>query len=164
MGGLVAGGVGRRWKVTSLGERFLEEPAPVQVWLLLATWWTQINWAIASRYYYGDGYMPAGFSRLALKRLLERPVDEPTPFEAFADQIIEDARMVWPTQDQERAQSTLRHIVERTLIRPLSDFGILQNEYLMHRTLGVEFLELSAFQITPFGKSILDAVNNATES
>ena len=130
IGGLAVGGVGRRWKVTSIGESFLNAPAPVQVWLLLATWWTKINWAIASRYYYGDGYMPPGFSRLALKRLLEQPVDELTPFEAFADQIIEDARMVWPTQDQERAQSTLHYIIERTLIRPLSDFGILQTNTL----------------------------------
>jgi len=43
VGGLVTGGTGRRWKLTPLGERFLAAPAPLQVWLLLATWWTLVD-------------------------------------------------------------------------------------------------------------------------
>ena len=85
VGGLVTGGLGRRWKLTPLGERFLAAPSPLQVWLLLATWWTQTNWAIAYPYEFEDGYMPAGFSRLALKHLLEQPLGEPASFEQFAD-------------------------------------------------------------------------------
>lgn len=47
VGELVTGGLGRRWKLSPLGERFLAAPAPLQVWLLCVTWWTQINWLIA---------------------------------------------------------------------------------------------------------------------
>jgi hypothetical protein len=161
VGGLVTGGLGRRWKLTSLGERFLAAPAPLQVWLLLATWWTQTNWAIASPYDFEDGYMPAGFSRLALKHLLEQPLDEPASFERFADRIIEDSRMVWPIENQDSARHILRSIIERMAINPLVDFGILQTEYEPHKILGTEFRELSTFRITPFGKGLLEAINDA---
>ena len=158
VGGLVTGSPGRRWKLTTLGERFLAAPAPLQVWLLCATWWTQTNWAIASPYSFEDGYMPAGFSRLALKHLLDLPVGDVVSFELFADRIIENAGLVWPIQEQERARRILRGIIERIVINPLVDFGILQADYEPHKTLGVGFRELSTFRITPFGKGLLEAI------
>jgi len=161
VGGLIRGGLGRRWKLTSLGERFLAAPAPLQLWLLLATWWTQTNWVIAAPYGFEDGYMPSGFSRLALKHLLELPPGEPASYERFADRLIEDSRMVWPTENQDNARRILRSIIERTVINPLADFGILKTEYEPHKTLGAEFRELSTFQITPFGRGLLEAINDA---
>ncbi len=161
VGGLITGGLGRRWKLTSLGERFLAAPAPLQLWLLLATWWTQTNWVIAAPYGFEDGYMPSGFSRLALKHLLELPPGEPASYEQFADRLIEDSRMVWQTENQDNARRILRSIIERTVINPLADFGILKTEYETHKTLGAEFRELSTFQITPFGRGLLEAINDA---
>jgi hypothetical protein len=160
VGGLVMGGLGRRWKLTSLGESFLTVSAPLQVWLLLATWWTQINWAIASPFVYGDGYMPYDFSTLTLKHLLELPLEELTQFEAFADLMIEDARLFWPIEDQNNAHRILQKIIEWTVIGPMVDFGILSTVYQPHQTLGAEFRELSAFQITPFGKRLLEAIDD----
>jgi hypothetical protein len=161
VGGLVTGGLSRRWKLTPLGERFLVAPAPLQVWLLLATWWTQTNWAIASQYGFEDGYMPPGFSRIALEHLLELPLGEPASFERFADRMIEDSRMVWNIENQDNARRILRSIVERTVINPLVDFGILQIGYEPHKTLGADFAQLSTFQITPFGKGLLEAIHGA---
>lgn len=160
-GGLVTGAPSRRWKLTPLGERFLAAPSPLQIWLLLATWWMQTNWAIASPHNFEDGYMPPGFSRLALKQLLELPSGESASFEQFAIRMIEDSRMVWPTQDQDNAHRILRSIIERTVINPLVDFGILQTKHEPHKTLGAEFRELSTFRITPFGKGLLEAIYGA---
>jgi hypothetical protein len=161
VGGLVAGGQSRRWKLTPLGERFLAAPSPLQVWLLLATWWTQTNWAIASPFDFEDGYMPSGFSQLTLKHLPDLPSGELASFERFADRMIEDSRMVWPIQDQDSARSILRTIVERTVVNPLVDFGILQTEYEPHKTLGADFPQPSTFRITSFGKGLLEAIRGA---
>ncbi|HLE13238.1 MAG TPA: plasmid pRiA4b ORF-3 family protein [Anaerolineales bacterium] len=163
MGGLAAGGLGRRWKLTNLGERFLAAPAPLQVWLLFVAWWTQTNWAIATPYSFEDGYPPAGFSRFALKHLLDLPVGDRLSFEPIADRMIEASGMTWPSQDQDRAHSILRSIIERIVIDPLVDFGILQTEYEPHKILGAEFRELSAFRITLFGRGVLEAINDATK-
>jgi len=71
--------------------------------------------------------------------------------------------MVWPTENQDNARRILHSIIERTVINPLVDFGILKTEYAPHKTLGAEFRELSSFQITPFGKGLLEAINDAIE-
>jgi len=157
-GGLVTGGLGRRWELTPHGERFLSVPAPLQVWLLFVTWWTRTNWAIASPYRFEGGYLPAGFAKLTLKRLLTLPMGDATSFEAFADRIIEDTGLVWPIQDQDSARRILRGIIERIVINPLSEFGILQAEYEPHKTLGARSRELFEFCITPFGKGLLEAM------
>jgi hypothetical protein len=161
IGGLVTGGLGRRWKLTPLGEPFLAAPAPLQVWLLLVTWWTQTNWVIASPFGYDDGYFPAGFTKITLTHLLDLPMNAPASYEPFADRLIEAAGLVWPIENQERAQSILRAVVERMVVDPLVDFGILAPEYEPHKTLGGEFQELSAFQVTPFGKGLLEAIREA---
>jgi hypothetical protein len=161
VGGLVTGGQGRRWKLTPLGERFLVTPAPVQVWLLLATWWTQTDWSIASPYDFEGRNMPTGFSRLTLKQLLDLPLGEPVSFEQFADRVIEDARMFWSIQHEDSARRILSNIIEHVVIYPLVDFGILLTEYEPHKTLGVEFRELSTLRITPLGRGLLEAINDA---
>lgn len=161
VGGLVTGGPGQRWRLTPLGERFLAAPAPLQVWLLLATWWTQTNWAIAAPYSFEDGYMPPEFTRLALKHLLAIPSGESASFEQFADRVIEDSKMVWAIQDQDSARRILRSIIERTVINPLVDFEILQTGYEPHKTLGADFPQLSTLQITPFGKGLVEAIHGA---
>jgi hypothetical protein len=130
---------------------------------LLATWCTQTNWAITSPFDFEDGYMPSGFSQLALKHLLDLLSGEPASFERFADRMIEDSRMVWPIQDQDSARRILRSIVERTVVNPLLDFGILQIDYEPHKILGSEFRELPTFRITPFGKGLLEAINGAVK-
>jgi hypothetical protein len=59
------------------------------------------------------------------------------------------------------ARRILRSIIERTVINPLVDFEILQTGYEPHKTLGADFPQLSTFQITPFGKGLLEAINGA---
>jgi len=161
VGGLVTGGPGRRWKLTPLGERFLAAPPTLQVWLLLATWWIQTNWAIASPFDLRDGPSSLEFTRSALKHLLDIPAGEQASFAQFADLMIEDSRMVWPTENQDNAQSFLRSIIRGTVIDPLVEFGILQTEYETQTRHGEEFHELSSFRITPFGKGLLEAIHSA---
>ena len=163
VGGLITGGLGRRWKLTPLGERFLAAPSPLQVWLLLMTWWMQTNWAIAFPYDFGDDDMPIGFSNLILKNLRELPTTELVPFEAFAKRMIEEARFQLITTNPKNGQLILNSLIERVVINPLADFGILQKEYLQHVLLGEEFQQLSRFQVTPFGKGLLEAINAAIE-
>lgn len=160
---LVDGGMGRYWRLTPRGEQFLGFPAPMQVWLLLMTWWTRANWAIASPYFFGDGYMPSGFSSLTLNYLRELPVGETVSFEYFANRMIEDARLSWIAHDQDSAQFILHAIIERVVINPLAEFGILQMEHVPHKRLGAEFRELSTFRITTFGMRLLDAINDAVK-
>lgn len=69
--------------------------------------------------------------------------------------------MVWPIQDQESVQRILRKFIERTVIEPLRDFGILQAEYEPHKILGAEFRVLSSFRVTSFGRGLLEAINEA---
>lgn len=76
VGGMATGGMGKPWKLTPLGEHFLTEAAPKQVWYLLAVWWTQVNWAVSFSYGIPGGQMPPGFNSIVLKHLLALPTDE----------------------------------------------------------------------------------------
>jgi hypothetical protein len=156
--GMITGGLGKRWVLTTNGEHFLTASPLEQVWVLFTTWWTKTNWAIAFPYSYGDGFMPFGFSDHTLKHLLDLPGSDPAPFEPFADQMIADSRLVWPIQDQEIAHDILRGMIERVVVVPMVDFGVIQAEYGPHMTLGKQFRELSTIKVTPFGKSLLEGM------
>lgn len=157
--GLIIGGLGRRWNLTSLGNQFLAAPAEIQTWLLALTWWTQTNWAFAFPFGYGDGYMPHGFIKLVARQLLDLPAESRMPFEPFADSLISKAGLVWPIQDQDSAHQILHNLIERVVIDPMVDFGVLQAEYQPSEILGERYRELAAFEITPFGKSLLESMD-----
>jgi hypothetical protein len=69
--------------------------------------------------------------------------------------------MVWPVNDQDRARRILSSIIERMVINPLVDFGILHPKYEPHKTLGADFRELATFRITQFGRGLLQEVDDA---
>ena len=161
VGGWAAGGAGRRWRLTPLGENFLTTPAPLQVWLMLATWWTQVNWAIASPVDIQGGEFPPHYRELTLDHLLDLPPGEPVPFAPFAGRLLEEVGLVWPIEDQERARSILQSLVERTMIAPLIDFGVLAADYRPDELLGGKYRQLSAFQVTPFGRGLLRSLRPA---
>ena len=107
--------------------------------------------------------MPPGFAGLALKHLLAVPVGEPASFAQFADSIIKEGGLVWPIQDQDSAQLILHGIIERTVISPLVDLGILQPGYEPHKRLGAGYRELSTFLVTAFGRRLLEGIREATK-
>ncbi len=162
IGGLAKGGLGKRWKVTPLGERFLAASPVVQVRFLLEIWWTQINWGIATPYYLGDGYMPPRFAPVTLTHLLKLPQGQPTSFERFVDQILDDSRIIWSTKREDYARRIWKTTIERTVVIPLVDFGILQTDDEPYKMLGLELHHISTFQVTSSGRKLLEAIYAAT--
>ena len=154
VGGLIAGGPGRRWQVTSLGEKFLEAPAEIQVWLLFITWWTQVNWGIAWSYA-PDEFPPAHIRKIILERLLSLPQERSLPFERFADQVLDASHLTWHHGDGSNERSILHGLIESTVAKPLDQFGILDLEYGTHPAWGARFRELHALTLTALGKSLL---------
>lgn len=153
--GLLSGGPSRKWRLTEQGEEFLDLIAPLQVWVLFATWWTQVDWAMASPYEVRDGTFSDHFVKLTLDHLLEMPQETRVLFEPFADRLIEEVGLVWPIEDQEMAIHILHSIIDRVVIDPLSDLGVLIPEHGLVEGLGPRYKQLLAFQITPMGRGLL---------
>lgn len=164
VGRLVSGAPGRRWKLTSRGEQFLQINAPHQVWYLFKTWWTRINWAIASPHYFNNGYMPEWFSWRTLEYLLDMPEGKHFSFDEFADEMIETFRIGLISRSPEFAQEILRSIIRHTVTQPLVDFGVMQAEFTPHEEWGSEILELTTIWITPFGSGLLKAIHRLAEA
>ena len=150
VGGLIMGGPGRRWQVAPVGKKFMTAPADIQVWLLFLTWWTQVNWGIAT------SYAPEDFPPTHIRRtiLLEHSL----PFDAFADQVIQAARLSWPHGDGSHERSILHGLIELTVAEPLSNFGILELEHGPRRASGLDFRDLQALSLTALGKSLLGSM------
>ena len=156
--GWLTGGPARRWRLTPAGERMLGAAAPEQVWLMWATWWTRVDWAMAWPWQYGDGNLPEAFTQVTLRRLLALPVGELTSFDTFAEQMIKSARLVWGNPDPEIARGALHGLVASVVIAPLRDFGILETKDKTHRKLGSGYRELDSFRVTPFGQGLLRSI------
>ena len=132
-------------------------PADIQVWLLFLTWWTQVNWGIAASYAPED-FPPTHIRRTILEQLLNLPLERSLPFDAFADQVIQAARLNWPHGDGSHERSILHGLIELTVAEPLSNFGILELEHGPRRTSGLDFRDLQALSLTALGKSLLGSM------
>lgn len=157
-GGLATGGQARVWKVTPSGNSFLSAPAPIQLGFMLDIWWHYEDWRIAFPVSGLSEGLPSDFNKITLKRLRELPVGKSTSYESFADQLIKETRFTWPSVDQTFVNNTMRSAIERMVILPLIEFGIIESEYGMKDIGGSKFSKLSKICLTSFGKGVLEVL------
>jgi hypothetical protein len=158
--GWVIGGPARRWRLTATGEQVLTVDAPQQVWVMLATWWTQLDWAF-NLPFVPSGFLAEAVAEDTLAQLRALPVNHLVAFEPFAGQLIESAGLHWPIPDQANAGIILRAIVEHAILDPLRELGVLEVLYAPTPSQGADRHELTAVRVTPFGRALLEILSQA---
>lgn len=158
VGGLLEGGPSRRLRLTPDGEKFLTASPPIQVWILLAFWWERVNWLIAFPFAGIGQDLPPRFTEITLAHLLSLPANTRIPFEPFADRLIQETGLKWTAPDMTYARMLLHSAIARMVIGILADFEVVETEH-QDKPLGSGTIqELVAFQITPFGKGLLESL------
>ena len=158
VGGLLDGGPSRRWRLTPDGAEFLTASPPIQVWILFAFWWERVNWLIAFPFAGMGESLPPRFTKITLAHLLSFPASKRIPFEPFADKLIRETGLKWTAPDMTHAQMSLRSAIRRMVIGILADFEVVEPEY-QDKPLGRSTVqEVVAFQITSFGKGLLESL------
>jgi len=158
MSGLLVGGPSRPWELTSNGAKFLNVPPPVQVWMMFNTWWTQMDWIMAFPIGGLGEDLPPRFGEITLAHLLSLPVGTPVPFEPFADRLIQETGLTWRAPKATSPRTLLHGAIRRMVINVLTSFEGAEPEY-RDKPLGAGTIrELVAFQITPFGRGLLESV------
>ena len=66
--------------------------------------------------------------------------------------------MRWPDGDDSHERYILHGLIESTVAKPLSSFGVLELVNEPHPTLGAEFAELHALTLTALGKRLLEEI------
>jgi tetratricopeptide (TPR) repeat protein len=153
--GLIEGGHSKRWRITTWGEKFLSQPAHMQAQHLLSTWWNEVDWLIAYNYVGMGEELPHNFEWNTLRFLLKQPVNKAIDFEPFADQLIDEGKLVWHSESQEYARTALHAAIERMVIKPLVEFGVLEALYKVIELDDFEYKNLVSLRITGFGKKLL---------
>ncbi len=158
VGGLLAIAPARRWRLTPEGEEFLGTAPLLQVSFLLTVWWYEVNWLVAYPFEGMGDALPPFFNPVTLARLRSLPIGTPISFEEFADGLIEKTGLTWTAPDSSAATMFLRGSIARMVIYVLANFGAVKCEYREEPLGKGTISRLVAFEITPFGKALLDAV------
>lgn len=147
----------RRWEITPKGKSFLEAHPLFQTAFMLTTWWHRVNWLVAFPYVGMGDSLPQSFGLATLVSLQRLPVGTPVPFEEFADTLIEKTGLTWRAEKLEMRHSLLQSSIARMVINILEDFAALKPERRKETVGKSTSSKLVAFEITPFGKAMLDA-------
>jgi hypothetical protein len=149
----------RRWQLTSNGKKFLNNPPLIQVMYLFTIWWNQVNWLVAYPVQGMGENLPSFFNVFTLGHLQETcAVGKAVSFEKFADGLIEKTGLVWTAQDSSFARIFLHSSIERMVIEVLVTFGGANCKYREKPLGSGTTLELDTFELTQFGRALLDAV------
>jgi len=165
LGDLLSGGPGRRWRVTQYGKAFLDAPAAVQVWIIFTSWWFKTSWEMGFQYFISDDLFPEGFEDSVREILMENPAGKRIEFISFADRLIQKNDLQWPIGDQKMGRTILHDIIGKIVIEPLVEFNVLSAVNEVSTEYGTQpespnssAKALVAFQLTPFGLSLLKTV------
>lgn len=148
----------RRWRLTPAGEEFLGDDPLLQVTSLLAVWWYGVNWLIAFPFQGMGEALPPDFEQATLARLRALPTDTRIAFEEFADGLIKQTGLKWSKPEGEFAATSLRSSIEQMVVRTLAAFGAVEREYREEPLGKGTIRKLDAFEVTPLGKVLLDAM------
>lgn len=163
VGGLLSTAPARRWRLTSEGEDFLSANPFLQVSFLLSVWWYEVNWIVAYSFEGMGDYLPPRFNLVVLARLRGLPVGTAISFKEFADRLIEETGLTWGAQKSSFAPMLLQGSIERMVISVLATFDAVERECQEVPLGRGTRSELVAFEITPFGEALLDAVAIAND-
>lgn len=158
VGGLLAIAPARRWRLTSEGEEFLDTALLLQVSFLLTLWWYEVNWLVAYSFAGMGDALPPYFELVTLDRLRSLPIGTSISFEEFADGLIKKTGLAWTASDSSAATMFLRGSIARMVIYVLAAFGAVECKYQEEPLGKGTTSRLVAFEITSFGKALLDAV------
>jgi len=158
VGGLLKIGASRRWRLTRKGEKFLTKSPLQQLAFLLTTWWFKVNWLVAYPFGGVGDDLPQFFELKILTKILTLPTKIRIPFEPFANELIKITGLIWTAQDMTQATENLHHVIKRVIIRPLADFGVIECEYREEPLYEITISKLVAFEPTPLGKFLLQAI------
>jgi hypothetical protein len=158
VGSLLAIAPARRWQLTTQGEEFLGVGPLYQVSFLLTVWWYEVNWLVAYPFEGMGDALPPFFEGVTLDRLRSLSMGTRLSFEEFADGLIEKTRLTWTAPDSTAATMLLRGSIARMVVHILAAFGVVQREYREEPLGAGTTSRLVAFEITPFGQALLDAV------
>jgi hypothetical protein len=155
--GLIMGGAGRRWCLTTRGEQYSSAPEDVQVRVLLMAWWYWIDWTIATRYGIFDEVFSSRFPQSAQTLLKEINVGQRVDYEPFVERLVKEIGLRWRGEGEE--SDTVREYVnsslERMLIEPLESLGMLSGQREKDKDQPFRWEKLKAFFLTPFGRMLL---------
>jgi hypothetical protein len=87
------------------------------------------------------------------------PLGENTPFEPFADRLIAQSGLTWPSIDQTNAHSTMRSVVKRVVVDIMMLFEVLECEFVSEDWNGYQHKKLANIRLTPTGKGLLGLLN-----
>jgi len=157
---LVAGGPGRRWRLTKRGERYFDAPADLQVRTLLIAWWHQVNWTVATRYNIFDEVFSSRFPRSAQKLFKQLEVGQSVEYEPFVDRLIREIGLRWEAEaeESERMREYIGSSLERMLIEPLEALGILSGQRSRDEEAPFRRERLRAFSLTAFGRMLFETL------
>jgi hypothetical protein len=148
----------QRWQLTPQGNEFLDADPLLQLSFLLTTWWYEVNWLVAYPVAGLGDALPSPFELVVLARLRALPTGTRVDFEGFADELIEQTGLTWTAQDTSGATMLLRGSIERIVFSVLADFGAVEREYREEPLGQTTISRLAAFEITPLGTALLDAL------
>lgn len=156
--GLLHTAPAQRWRLTPGGQEFFNKLPLLQLSYLLAVWWYKIDWLVAYPFIGMGENLPPYFNLHTLESLRALPVKTPTSFQKFADELIKKTGLTWTAQNLDSATMFLRGSIKRMVIDILTRFGSLECEY-RDKPLGKGTIpELVAFEITPLGDKLLEAL------
>ena len=156
--GLLEGGPSRRLRLTPGGAKFLTASPPIQVGMLFTIWWERVNWLIAYSFTGMGESLPPRFEKITLAHLLSLPANTDIPVEPFADRLIQESLLKWTAPSMTYARMLLHGAIRRMVIGILADFEVLETKH-QDKPLGSGTIrELLAFQITSFGKGLLESL------
>ncbi|HPH97059.1 MAG TPA: plasmid pRiA4b ORF-3 family protein [Anaerolineaceae bacterium] len=158
---LIDGGKAKRWRMTELGEKFLEMPPLMQVCFLFLGWWALTDWRMIYPWEVFDDVDYAAFISAAYGLLQTMPVNSPMLYDDFVRGCLQENKLLknGATVNEDR-MSLYKYAIKHMLVNTLENFGVLEPMQAFESN-GIK--QEATLSKTLFGEKMMNWLQSALE-
>lgn len=159
LAGLIFGGENYRWRVTELGEQFLEVDPVAQVWYLTEFWMTQVNWFYQYYWEVDESLYSRDFVSVTFQIFRSYEPGQTIPL----SKLIHDFDKVMPgwvvSQSRENSPKEKERFLVDVIITTFERLGLIN--IIEEESELAGFWHVTSFEVTEYGQDLLNGIFEA---
>lgn len=157
LAGLIHGGEDMRWVLLEQGEIFLLLAPEEQVWYLVKTYFKKYNWLL--EYHYEIEADLDALIEVVVDILVDYPVETDISMTEFVSDVESRLVMDFGGSDIESERDRRHLFLEKVVVKPLADFGLLERVETIEHIESYEISALKAIRLTSLSQRLLAYLN-----
>ena len=156
--GLITGGRGLQWQLTTSGEAFLSGTIERQWLILFDAWWFRVNWIVTAIFNVFGTLLPDNFTNSVSEILKKMKSGSTMDYDQFILDLARMNHIDFAIEQDSELKFLVKSDVENMIMEPLLKFGLISLNSVDDHDFPFPVMKLKSFTMTDCGSEVFSSM------